>query len=324
MPEFTNIYNMLWGIIGIIIWSLGFWNIFKKSELVIPQKFIMTGGKTRRVFTFILGIVGWLFLIYSLSGPRLPLGYADNKKEVNDIFFVVDISRSMLAEDFKPNRLEVAKKKIEEFIKLRPKDRIGIIMFSEKAFTLLPLTTDTKLILEMIKHIKVGLFGGGTNIGDALGLGVARAAQSLAENKVIILLTDGVSNVGNMTPLQAAEEAKKENIKVYSIGIGGKRDAKIPTGRGIFGMQYQTIPGGGIDNKSLQEIAKVTNGKSYSAANKKALKDVFAEIDELERTEITSSGKMVYKELYYIYLLFGVSLLLLCELLRFVWLREVL
>ena len=95
MPEFTNIYNILWGVVGIVIWSFGFWNIFKKPELVIPQKFIMTGGKVRRIFIFILGIMGWLFLTYSLSGPRLPLGYADNQKEVNDIFFVVDISRSM-------------------------------------------------------------------------------------------------------------------------------------------------------------------------------------------------------------------------------------
>jgi len=324
MPEFNHLSNIVWGIIGLIIWSVGFWSFFKSPELAVPKKFVASGGKWKRLLVFTIGIIGWLFISYSLAGPRLPLGYADNKKEVNDIFFVVDISRSMLAEDFKPNRLEVAKKKIAEFIKLRPKDRIGIIMFSEKAFTLLPLTTDNKLIKEMIGHIKVGLFGGGTNIGDAVGLSVARAAQSLAENKVIILLTDGVSNVGNMTPIQAAEEAKKENIKVYSIGIGGNRDAKIPTGRGIFGMQYQTIPGGGIDNKTLQSIAKITGGKSYAAANPKALKDVFLEIDKLERTEITSTGKMIFKELYYFYLLLGVGFLLFSEFARVFWLKEVL
>jgi Ca-activated chloride channel family protein len=228
----------------------------------------------------------------------------------------------MEADDFKPNRLEVAKKKIEEFIKLRPKDRIGLIMFSEKAFTLLPLTTDTKLIKEMIKQIRTGLFGGGTNIGDALGLGVARAALSLAKNKIIILLTDGVSNVGNMTPLQAAEQAVKEKVKVYTIGIGGKKDARIPVGRGIFGMQYQTIPGGSIDMETLKKIAKMTKGKSYSAADDRALQNVFSDIDKLERTEIKSSGKMVYKELYYKYLLWGVVLFLCGELLRLFVLKE--
>jgi Ca-activated chloride channel family protein len=282
------------------------------------------GRKALRIAIFLLGLAGWGLLTYSLTLPRLPLGYADSTKEVNDIFFVVDISRSMLAEDFKPNRLEVAKKKIEEFINLRVKDRIGIIMFSEKAFTLLPLTTDKKLIKQMIGQIRVGLFGGGTNIGDALGLAVARAAQSLAKNKVIVLLTDGVSNVGNMTPIQAAEEAKKVGIKVYSIGIGGNRDAKIPVGRGIFGMQYATIPGGGIDNKTLNQIAKITNGKSYAAINEKALADVLTEINNLERTEIKSSGKMIYIELYYRYLLIGILLLLLSELGRKFILREVL
>lgn len=324
MADLHHPWNIAWGIVGLIIWSVGFWSLLKSPELVIPKKFVRSSGKITRIIIFLTGVLGWLLISYSLAGPRLPLGYADNKKEVNDIFFVIDISRSMLAEDFKPNRLEVAKEKIAEFIKLRPKDRIGIIMFSEKAFTLLPLTNDTKLVNEMITQIKVGLFGGGTNIGDALGLSVARAAQSLADNKVIILLTDGVSNVGNMTPIQAAQEAQKENIKVYSIGIGGKRDAKIPTGRGIFGMQYQTIPGGGIDNKTLLEIAKITKGKSYAASNPKALKDVFSEIDKLERTEITSSGKMIYKELYYLYLVIGVGFLIICEVLRGIWLKEVL
>ena len=122
----------------------------------------------------------------------------------------------MLATDFKPNRLEVAKQKISDFVALRPKDRIGIVMFSEKAFTLLPLSTDLELIQEIISEIKVGFLGSGTNIGDALALGVARAAQSLTKNKVIVLLTDGVSNVGVMTPEQATREAAEKNIKTYT------------------------------------------------------------------------------------------------------------
>ncbi len=324
MPEFQFPQNALWGVVAIIVWGISYWGIFKQPELVIPKRFVRSKSVAQRLGVFLVGLVGLGLITYALTGPRLPLGYADSTKRVNDIFFVVDISRSMLANDFKPNRLEVAKQKIKDFVKLRPKDRIGLIMFSEKAFTLLPLTTDSKLIISMIDQIRSGLFGGGTNIGDALGLAVARAAQSLADNKVIVLLTDGVSNVGNMTPLQAAEEAKKEKIKVYCIGIGGKRDAKIPLGRGIFGMQYQTIPGGSIDMETLRAIAKMTNGKSYSAADKEALQNVFDEINKLERTEIKSSGRMIYKELYYFYLFSGVFLWILAELLRRFWLKEAL
>jgi Ca-activated chloride channel family protein len=252
------------------------------------------------------------------------MGFAKNKIEVNDIFFVVDVSRSMLAEDFSPNRLEVAKEKIAEFVALRPTDRIGIIIFSEKAFTLLPLSTDLKLIKQMVGEIKVGgMLGSGTNIGDALGLAVARGAQSLAENKVIVLLTDGVSNVGFLTPQQAAQEAKEQGIKVYTIGIGGSRDAKIPYGRNVFGRKrYQTIPGGSIDFKTLEEIADVTSGQSFAAQDEKALKDVLSEIEKLERSEIDSSARVIYKEIYLKFLIIGVILILLSELSRRIVFKE--
>jgi Ca-activated chloride channel family protein len=322
MTELQFPFDIIYGIVAIVIWSIAYWGIIKRPELTIPKKFVSTSNRALRIAVFLIGLIGLGLITYSLTGPRLPLGFADNTKEVNDIFFVIDISRSMEADDFAPNRLEVAKQKIEEFIKLRPKDRIGIIMFSEKAFTLLPLTTDNKLIKEMIKQIRTGLFGGGTNIGDALGLAVARGAQSLAENKVIILLTDGVSNFGNMTPLDAAEQASNEKMKVYTIGIGGKKDARIPVGRGVFGMQYQKIPGGSIDLNTLQKISKMTGGKSYSAADDQALKNVFADIDKLERTEIKSSGKMIYKELYYVYLFWGFLLFVFSEGIRAFILKE--
>ena len=246
-----------------------------------------------------------------------------NTIEVNDIFIVLDLSRSMLAEDLKPNRFEAAKIKIQEFVSLFPRDRIGIVIFAEKVFTLLPLSTDLNLINKMVAQIKLGPLGDGTNIGDALALGVGRLLQSLAKNKVMILMTDGVSNVGTMTPLQAAEMAAEQKIKIYTIGIGGAKDARIPVGPNMFGVQrYQMIPGGSVDEKGLKEIADLTGGKFYMARDNKALENVLGDINKLERTEIEQSGRIIYEELYFKYLLIGVLLLIGTELSRRLLLRE--
>lgn len=322
--EFATLLNSLWGILGLVIWSFSFFYLFKKPELLLPSSELEKTSISKRILVWIIGAIGWLFISYSLTQPRLPQGFAKNKIEVNDIFFVVDVSRSMLADDFRPNRLEVAKDKITDFVGLRPTDRIGLIMFSERAFTLLPLSTDLKLIKQMVSEIDVGgMLGSGTNIGDALGLAVARGAQSLAKSKVIILLTDGVSNVGFLTPVQAAEEAKKQGIKVYTIGIGGKGDAKIPYGKSIFGRQrYQNIPGGSIDFKTLKKIADITNGKSFEAQDEKALSDVLNEIEKLEKSEIDTSAKIIYKELFLRFLSIGVALVMIASLLRKYLLKE--
>jgi len=320
--EFNGSLYSLIGLIGLIFWVLHFFYVKKRPELVLPKRVNMKMIGATRALLFLLGLVAWLLISFSLSLPRKPIGFSKSSIEVNDIFFVVDVSRSMLANDFEPNRLEAAKRKIEEFVLLRPKDRIGIIIFSEKAFTLLPLSTDLKLIRQIIKEIRVGFLGSGTNIGDALGLAVGRGSQTLAKNKVVILLTDGVSNVGTMTPLQAAEMAKEANMKVYTIGVGGSDDAQIPVGSSRAGY-YQNIPGGSIDFKTLKEISSITDAKAYLAQSEQSLKEVLLEIEKLERTEIDQSGKMMYEELYYKYLLVGVLLLLMVEVLRLKLNKEV-
>ncbi len=319
--EYNGLLYSLVGILGLILWSAHFFYFRKKPELVLPKDINSKSKSLLRVLLFAAGLFAWIMISISLSLPRKPLGFSKSSIEVNDIFFVVDVSRSMLANDFEPNRLEAAKRKIEEFVMLRPKDRIGIIIFSEKAFTLLPLSTDLNLIKQIIKEIKVGFLGSGTNIGDALGLAVGRGSQTLAKNKVVILLTDGVSNVGTMTPLQAAEMAKEAKMKVYTIGVGGSDDAQIPAGAG--GRFYQNIPGGSIDFKTLKEISDITGAKAYLAQSEESLKDVLLEIEKLERTEIEQSGKVIYEELYFKYLLVGVILLLIVEALRLSLLREV-
>ncbi len=323
MNEFQHIYYAVFGLLGLIFWIVGFFYWFKKPQLFIPLKYKKKGIPVLRTLIFIMGLIGWLYISYALAGPRKPLGIDKNTIEVNDIYIVLDLSRSMLAEDLQPNRFEAAKKKIQDFVAMFPRDRIGIVLFAEKVFTLLPLTTDLNLINKMVAQVKLGALGDGTNIGDALALGVGRLIQSLAKNKVIILLTDGVSNVGTMTPLQAAEMAADQKIKIYAIGIGGAKDARLPVGQNMFGVQrYQTIPGGSVDESSLKEIARITNGKFYMARDNAALENVLSEINKLERTEIEQSGKIIYEELYFKYLLIGVLLLIGAELSRRLLLRE--
>lgn len=320
--EFANPYFCIIGILGLGAWIVTLYRPFKKAIIFYDQSALKERNFSK-LLVLTIGIVSWILLSIAITLPRKPIGLSNNKIKVNDIFFVVDVSRSMLAEDFRPNRLEAAKQKILEFVSLKPADRIGIIMFSERAFTLLPLSTDLDLIRRIVDDIKVGFLGMGTNIGDALALAVARGAQSLADNKAIVLLTDGVSNVGSMTPSQAAQEAKEKNIRVYTIGIGGSKDAKIPLGGSVFGRKrYQTIPGGSIDTKTLQKIASLTGGKDFVAQDSEALKDVLGEINKLEKTEIDASSRILYKELYWQFLIAGILGLLLSEFLRIYYLRE--
>jgi len=319
---FNEPYLGIIGILLIIAFALKTFQWGKKPEFFIPKSYWSKKAKLKQLVRFFLGFLGSLLIAFSLTQPRLPIGYSKNKVKVNDIFIVVDVSRSMLAEDFSPNRLEAAKDKIRDFVSLRPTDRIGIVMFSEKAFTLLPLSTDLKLIEQIIDDINVGFLGQGTNIGDALGLAVGRATQSLAENKVIILLTDGVSNVGNMTPLQAAEQAKSKDVKVYTIGIGQRSNSAVLRTGGRRG-RYQRIPGGSVDLETLEKISKITGGKSFYAGNENALGVVLEEIQNLEKTEIETSAKVLYKELYWKYLAWGIILFLLGELMGVFILRGV-
>lgn len=321
--EYKAPYLALVGVIAFIFWAIEFWKIGQKALVTIPRASRSGVKISIRTLLFVGGVVAFGFISYALMQPRIPHKFSPSSIEVNDIVLTIDVSRSMLAEDLRPNRLEVAKEKIRQFAALRPTDRISVIIFSEKVLTLLPLTTDPTLVDQVLADISIGYLGSGTNIGDALGLSVARAVNSETKNKVIVLLTDGVANVGNLTPMQAAEEAKKHNIKVYTIGLGTDGDAKIPTGNSFFGKQYQLIPGGSIDYKVLKDISDLTGGKFYPAKSEKALQDILNDIQNLEKTEIKVQNQIVYDEKYFPALLNGVGILLIVELLRRLLLREV-
>jgi Ca-activated chloride channel family protein len=321
--EYQHISYALWGLVGLLFWIVSFFYWFRKPQLHLPKKYKKKGFPFLRSALFLMGVISWLYISFALAGPRKPMGMDKNTIDINDIYIVLDLSRSMMAEDLKPNRFEAAKQKIKDFVALFPKDRIGIVIFAEKVFTLLPLSTDLDLINKMVDQIQLGPLGDGTNIGDALALGVGRLLQSQAKSKVLLLLTDGVSNVGTLTPLQAAEMAAANKIKIYTVGIGGDKEARIPIGPSFLGGQrYQMIPGGSVDAKGLKEIADLTHGKAYMAGNNKALQNVLEEINKMERTQIEHSGRIIYQELYFKYLLIGISLLLGVELGRRLLLRE--
>lgn len=322
--EYLNPFWFYFGVVGYTFWLADYFKVFKKAQLELPQQFFrQKSTKFSNLLIVFLATIAWAAISISLMGPRKPMGKADSQKELNDIYIVVDCSRSMLAGDFAPNRLEAAKEKITEFVKLAPVDRIGIVLFADKVFTLIPATIDLDLVAQSVGQINIGPLGNGTNIGDALGLAIARSVTSMANNKSIILMTDGASNVGIMSPIQAAEKAKENGIKIYTIGIGGDENAKLPLGRDAFGKQrYQNIPGGSMDFKTLDEIASLTGGRSFIASSDGALQNVLSEINKLERKKIDVSGRVIYKELYYNFLLVGAILLILSELMRFAIRRE--
>ena len=322
--EYRTPYLMILGLLVIVFWTMNYWSLLKKPELKLYIKEKANNIMLTKIFLYIVGLIGWGLISFSLMGPRMPLSFSPSQIEVNDILLVLDVSRSMLAEDLRPNRLENAKQRLREFAALKPTDRIGIIIFSEKVFTILPLTTDPSLIDQVISDIRIGYLGSGTNIGDALGLAVARAQNSETKNKVVVLLTDGVNNVGNMTPIDAAKLAKKFNIKVYTIGLGADKNAKLPIGRGAFGMRYQNMPGGGIDMKTLNEISDLTGGKTYRAKDENSFKKILHDINELEKTKIDSKSQIIYDEVYYKYLLWGLMILFLHLGLKRFYLKEVL
>lgn len=223
-------------------------------------------------------------LIVALARPQSSTSRQDVKVEGIDIVTALDISSSMLAEDFSPNRLEAAKNVILDFIAGRPNDRIGLVVFSGEAFTQVPLTTDHSVINNMFDGIKSGMIEDGTAIGDGLATAINRLTESQAISKVIVLLTDGENNRGNIDPNSAGEIAKKYGIRVYTIGVGTMGMAPYPF-KTPYGIQYQNVEVK-IDEPLLTAIATNTGGKYFRATNNSKLKAIYQEIDKMEKSRI--------------------------------------
>ena len=270
----------------------------------------------------LLRILSMLFLIIALARPQSSNINETVNSEGLDIVLSMDISGSMLAEDFKPNRIEAAKKVANEFILNRPTDRIGLVIFSGESFTQCPLTTDQNILREQLNSIRSGLLEDGTAIGMGLATAVERLRNSKAKSKIIILLTDGVNNAGLIDPITALEIAKAYKIRVYTIGVGTEGTAPYPTQDAFGNVVMQQMPVQ-IDEGLMQKISKETGGKYYRAKDNNSLSKVYKDIDQLEKTKIEINSFKRYAELFFPYALFGLMCLFLEMMLRFTVFRRV-
>lgn len=264
-----------------------------------------------RHLPFILRAAALGLLIVALARPQAVEEYSNTSAEGIDIMLAVDVSTSMLARDFKPDRITAAKEVAGSFIADRYGDRIGIVVFAGEAFTQSPLTTDQGTLQTLLGRIRSGVIEDGTAIGNGLATAINRLRESDAKSKVVILLTDGVNNRGAIAPLMAAEIAKGQGIKVYTIGVGTMGMAPYPT-VDIYGN-----PDGGtvkakveIDEKTLREIARITGGEYFRATDKAKLEAIYEQINRMEKSKVEISEYTTYHELFLGWLLGGLALLL--------------
>lgn len=272
----------------------------------------------------LLRILGLVLLLVALARPQT----FDSDEKVNtfgiDIVLSMDVSASMLAQDFKPNRLEAAKKVASEFVTGRENDRFGLVVFSGESFTQVPVTTDHLIVQEQLRKIQYGFLSQGTAIGMGIATGVNRLKNSTSKSKVIILMTDGVNNAGTIDPKLALEAANQYDIKIYTIGVGSKGKAMMPVGVDANGKFQYGLADGEIDEPLLKEIAKETGGIYFRATDNSSLKAIYEKIDLLEKTEIETSQTVRSTEEFYPFALFAAALLLLEAILRYIILKTIL
>ena len=260
------------------------------SKSIISEKMIRKGVYKKRLLSFIQYLSMFL-IILGLSRPRLIESLQEKNIEIVDIVLVIDISSSMLATDFQPNRLEVVKKTAKDFITQRKGDRLGILVFAGESFIQCPLTIDNEVLLSLMSEIKVAQQSyDGTAIGMAIANATNRLRNSDAKSKVMILLSDGSNNAGELDPNTAADLAKQFGIKIYTIGAGTNQDVSFIPGRGYIRNE--------IDQETLKAIAKQTGGQYFRATNTEGLKEIYSTINALERTEVEIKVFTQYRELY--------------------------
>jgi Ca-activated chloride channel family protein len=318
----------LWGLF--IVPLLGIWLIYKKYREHPTVKlssfgFIPTGGFaiSKYLAALINGIiliaVGLFFLV--MARPQTSRSWENISTEGIDIVIAMDISASMLAKDFKPNRLEASKEVAIDFIEERPTDRVGLVVYEGEAFTQCPLTTDHRVLINLMEDIKTGMVEGGTAIGSGLATAVNRLKDSEVQSKVVILLTDGVNNSGNIPPLTAAEIAKEFGIRVYTIGVGSKGRAYSPVSIAPNGQYRYDLVEVKIDEKVLQNIADITDGEYFRATDNNSLASIYAEIDKLEKTKIEVTQHSKKSDRFFDLALIAVVLILVAAFLQIIVLR---
>lgn len=292
MIEFAN-PHFLWLFllyIPIILWYVKKLRVAEatlKVSTLLPFDKLGTSWKAYlRHILFAVRLLALGCLIIILCRPQTYDRWSTSETEGTDIMIALDVSTSMLARDFKPDRFEAAKDVASQFISGRESDNIGMVIFAGESFTLVPMTTDKTVLLNYIQDVNINMLVDGTAIGDGIATAINRIKNGKAKSKSIILLTDGSNNTGVVAPITAAEIAKNLGIKIYTIGVGKNGEAEYPVGINFYGkMEYQLMPVV-IDEATLRSIAQMTGGKYYRATSKNVLKEVFQDIDQLEKTQL--------------------------------------
>lgn len=305
------------------------WYIFKLRKMQASFKLSSTSAfknlrPTLRVylrhFPFVLRVLAIALIIIVIARPQAINSKTTSQSEGIDIIIALDVSGSMRARDFQPDRLEAAKKVASEFVAEREQDKIGLVIFAGESFTQCPLTTDRGVLLNLLNEVKFEMIEDGTAIGLGLANSVNRLKNSKSKSKVVILLTDGSNNRGQIAPLTAAELAKSFGIRVYTIGVGSRGMAPFPIN--AAGTQFQNVPVD-IDERTLTEIATITDGKYFRATDNTSLKKIYDEIDDMEKYLISVNQITRKQELYFPFALLALGLIALELILRRTWLRSI-
>lgn len=304
----------------------------RHTGIIFPSDaFFQVGRFTWRSFLYehiwLLRILVLLLLVLGLVRFRLPVEGSKIKTEGIDIVLALDVSTSMLAEDFtlrgrRVNRLEAVKDVVEKFIQGRNNDRIGVVAFAARAYTVSPLTLDYAWLLNNLKRVKIGMIEDGTAIGSGIVVALKRLNNSPAKGKVIILLTDGINNAGNVSPLTAAQLAKSLKVRVYTIGAGTKGLVPYPV-KDFFGNTVYRAVKIDLDENILKEIAQITDAKYFRATDTKSLKEIYSEIDQMEKSPLEQKGFNEYEELFARFVYPALFLLVLEAVLLSTWLRKI-
>lgn len=327
-PENVKFLNPEYFYLLILIPIYIVWYIYKERKQNLALKFSTVSGfeKSRkslkiyiRHILIIFRILSFASLVVVLARPQTSSSMEKISTEGIDIVISLDVSTSMLAEDFKPNRIEAAKNQAIDFIDKRVNDRLGLVVFSAESFTQCPITVDHTVLKNLVSSVKSGMVEDGTAIGMGLATAVTRLKESKAKSKVVILLTDGVNNTGIIAPKTAAEIAHTFGIRVYTIGVGTRGTAPYPL-QTPFGTQYRNVEVQ-IDDDLLQEIAGMTGGKYFRATNNKGLNEIYNEIDNLEKTKVDVAVYSKKNEEYFKFALFAFIMLILEMLGRYIFWR---
>ncbi len=304
MIKFAHpIYLLLLAIIPLLIIWFSRFGQRTEGTFRIPsaQQFnnkLRRRGKVRAFILRTIQLTVITLIILALARPRIVDSLSESKVEVVDIVLVIDISSSMLAQDFQPNRLEAVKETAKNFIANRPADRIGILVFAKETFVQCPLTVDKDVLTSLLTEITVAEKSyDGTAIGMAIANATNRLRSSTAKNKLMILLSDGSNNSGELDPVTAADLAKQFGIKIYTVGAGKKGTAPYPVDDPLFGRRVMQVEVD-MDEPTLKQIAKITSGQYFRAENEEKLAEIYELIDELERTEIQVKEYTEYHELF--------------------------